>query len=147
MTVSLQIRDAVMSALNTDLPSDMPTATKRRVMPGEPVREDFIAVFLGNEPASNRNRDDPLTKRDLEVLVEIGISTNDLADVDDRIEPLRAHVVDRLGDTNLGDLSHEVSEKGITERAAYKLDLHVALVIVTFVVRYQTKRNDLTVKQ
>lgn len=147
MTVSLDIRDAVMTALNADIPSDVPAATKRRVMPGEPVRASFIAVFLGEEPASNRGRDDPLTRRRLEVLIELGAVTDDLAQVDDIIEPLRAHVVERLGDTNLGGLAHQVTERGVTERTAYKLDFYNALVIVTFDVDYQTKRADLGARQ
>jgi hypothetical protein len=147
MTVSLEIRDAAMTALNADLPSGIPTATKRRVMPGEPVREPFIAVFLGIEPATNRGRDDPLTKRKLEVLIELGIVTEDLSEVDDLIEPLRAHVVARLGDTNLDGKSHQVTERGITERTTYKLDLYAALVIVTFDVEYHTARADLGAMQ
>ena len=148
VTISLDIRDAVMTALNTDTPTGIPMATKRRVMPGEPVREPFIAVFLGREqvthPGGSRG---PIADRPLEVLIELGTATDDLANVDDLIEPLRAWLVKALGDSNLGGLASEVQELGVTERATYKLDLYNALAITAWTVRYQTARADLAARQ
>jgi hypothetical protein len=150
VTVSIEIRDAVIAALNADLPSDIPTATKRRVMPGEPVRAAFIAVFLGQEAVNYPgNKRGPLTARSLEVLIELGLATDDLAAVDDLIEPMRAHVVERLGDTNLGGLATAVLERGIPEngRPVWKLDLYNAVTFVRYDVEYQTARNDLGARQ
>src|SRR5690606_33558554 len=44
-----EILDAIVEELNTDRPADVPEVTKRRVTPGEPVREARMAVFLGDE--------------------------------------------------------------------------------------------------
>lgn len=150
MTVSIEIRDAVIARLNDSLPSGIPAATKRRVMPGEPVREAFIAVFLDDEQVTYPgNKRGPLTARAMGVMIELGVVTDDLAEVDDLTEPLRAHVVERLGETNLEDLATAVSEVGIPERGrlAYKLDLYNALTFVRYVVDYQTARADLAAKQ
>lgn len=149
--LSLQIRDAVIAALNEPPGSgDLPVATKRRVMPGEPVSEPFLAVFLGDEAVSlPQGTRGAIAARDCEVTVQIGIATADLAEVDDLLEPLRAHVIERLGDTDLGKLATSVVEVGIPEngRLAYKLDLYNALVFSVWRVRYQTKRADLSAKQ
>lgn len=150
MTVSLDIRDAVIEALNAALPAGIPVASKRRVMPGEPVTEPFIAVFLGQEPVSYPGGSRaPIAQRELEVMIELGIVTDDITQIDDLIEPMRAHLVDRLGDTNLSGLATAVNERGIPEggRLVYKLDLYNALTFVRFDVRYQTKRDDLGAKQ
>lgn len=150
MTVSIEIRDAVIDALNDGPPSGVPLATKRRVMPGELVREPFIAVFLGQEPVDYPgNKRGALTSRSLEVLIELGLATDDLAEVDDLMEPMRAHVVERLGDTTLGGLATAVLERGIPEngRPVWKLDLYNAVTFVRYDVEYQTARADLGSRQ
>ena len=148
--LALQIRDAIITALNTDRPSYIPEATKLRVMPGEPIEEPFIAVFLGEEltnyPQGSRGA---IAARDMLVQVQIGGATATLAEVDDMLEPLRAWVVEVLGETDLDKLATSVAEVGIPEggRLVYKLDLYNALVLTAWRVRYQTRRNDLTAKQ
>ena len=149
-TVSLQIRDAVIDALNDAPLSGVPQASKRRVMPGEPVRESFIAVFLDDEAVTYPgNERGPLTARNMGVMIELGIVTDDLSAVDDLIEPLREHVIERLGDTNLDGLATSVIERGIPEggRVVYKLDLYNALCFIRFDLRYQTARANLSERQ
>jgi hypothetical protein len=149
--LSLTVRDAVIDALNEPAGSgDVPVATKRRVMPGEPIKEPFIAVFLDDEnvnlPQGTRGA---IAARDVGINIQIGVATADLSTVDDLLEPLRAHVIERLGDTDLDGLATSVIEVGIPEggRIAYKLDLYNALVFSYWRVRYQTKRADLSAKQ
>jgi hypothetical protein len=150
VTVALEIRDAVIEALNDAPLSGVPQASKRRVMPGEPIEESFIAVFLDDEAVSYPgNERGPLTARNMGLLIEHGIVTDDLSAVDDLIEPLREHVVERLGDTNLGGLATSVIERGIPEggRLVWKLDRYNAICIVRFEVRYQTARANLSERQ
>jgi len=148
--LALQLRDKIIEALNTDRPTDIPEATKLRVMPGEPISEPFIAVFLGEEAANYpQGSRGAIAARDMSVTVQLGVATATLAEVDDMLEPLRAWVVEVLGATDLDKLATSVAEVGIPEggRLVYKLDLYNALVFSSWRVRYQTKRDNLTAKQ
>lgn len=143
---AIDIRDAVIATLNTDRPSDVPEATKRRRIPGDRIVDPVVGVFLHEEPARypRGNNRSPVTERTRLVIVQIGVSAEDPGDLDDFTEAIREHVVARLGDTTLSGLGLAVEDRGVVEAPiAYKLDLYTMLTHVGFAVPYQTKRDDL----
>lgn len=151
-TLAIDIVEAIIELLNTDVPSDVPTATNRRVIPPEPFREPLIAVFLGpqpSQPAGGSTRS-PIADRERVVWVQTGIVTDDVTQIDTLLELLHKHVVSKLGDTNLGGLATDVQQRGIVhpdEPFVYGLDLYNAVQRVRFDVRYQSARANLAAKQ
>jgi len=142
MSRRLDIRDEIITALNIDLPVDIPPATKRRWIPGNVIREAAIAVFFVNEdvaiPGNSRG---PVARRSLRVAVQC-INACDTPDqMDDSIEPLISHAIARLGDLHSAKIMQMTEleskwESGIMDR------IYIAGSIV-FNVDYQTKRDNL----
>ncbi len=142
---AILIRDAIIAALNTDAPTDMPAARKRRAFPGEAIYAPFIAVFLHQEPARYPgNSRSPIMERERTVIVQIGVLSEDAYDIDDLAEVIRSWVVEVLGDNNLGGLVLSLEDRGIVEPPlVWKADAVYALVHVGFAAKFQTKRDDL----
>lgn len=145
MTIRLQIRDAIVDALNLNRPGDIPEATKR-AWTRESDKELSMAVVFMDEPVTHRNRQDPLATRKLIVGVECVGSALAPELTDDTVEPLLSWAVKVLGDTNLDGLVHSVEEDRTTwERA--QLERFYMRATVRFSVSYQTRRADLDAKQ
>ena len=140
MTFRIDILDELIAALNASLPVDIPGATKRRWIPGTPIRQPAIAVFLFNEDADRRNKDWPVTRRSARYVVQCLIPCDEPDDMDGAIEPLLAHVVARLGALHSAKImdTQELNTKWEFGQAD---KIYVAASIV-FNVDYQTNRTD-----
>jgi hypothetical protein len=146
---AIRCRDAIIDLLNTDAPTDFPTATKLWLFPGAPFEGSRISVFMNQEPAQYPRGDtrSAITDRERMMIVQLASISEDGADLDDQAEELREWVVEALGDTNLGGLALSVEDRGILEPPArYKLDRYHILVHCGWAVRFQTKRDDLSVQ-
>jgi hypothetical protein len=147
---AILLQDAVVELLNTDLPSDMPSADKRYLYPMIPLEGPKIVVLLNQEavrPAGGNTRS-PLKDRERMLLIQLAAISEDGNDLDERVEELRAWVVSRLGDTNLGNLALSVEERNYAEPPwRYKLDRYHIVANTQWAARYQTRRDDLEAAQ
>lgn len=148
MSVRQDIRDAVIALLNAAPPTGVPVTTKRRYVPGEKLVESRIAAFFAEE-AANRigGAAGPLTKRSLTIALQAMVGVENPEDADDAIEPLLTHIVDRMGDTNLGGLALNVSEVSTLWGSANDAGRFYLVGLTRWQVDYQTRRDDLTRKQ
>jgi hypothetical protein len=147
MSVRLQLRDAVIAALNADRPTGVPEATKRRFIPGQRLTDRRLAVFLESEDAERpQSRSFPLTDRGLVVVVQAAAAVEEPAEADDALDDLLEHVVESLGNTNLGGLATNVQELS-SSWGAGQADLFYIACATRWRVQYQTKRDDLSAKQ
>lgn len=148
----IQCRDAAIALLNTDRESGIAEATKRRAFPGVALQGPCIGVFLGPEPTSypRGNTSSPVVVRERLLVVQIGVISESVEDLDDLAEEQRAWVVEKLGDTNLGGLALSVEDRGIPAPdgvTVWNADVFNMLVYQTFAVRYQTNRSDIEAAQ
>ena len=148
MTVRTDIRDAVLSLLNTGTPEGIPETTKRRYVPGEKLVESRIAAFFAEE-TDNRigGPAGPLTKRSLTIALQAMVGVENPEDADDAVEPLLTHIVDRMGDTNLGGLALNVVEVSTLWASANDAGRFYLVALTRWQIEYQTRRADLTRKQ
>jgi hypothetical protein len=151
VNIRTQIRDAVITLLNTDRPDGIPEATRRRYIPGRYDDDMRIAVFFHREvPERIGGRGGPLTKRTLHLAVVPIVAVEDPAEADDAAEPALEWIVSRLGNTNLGGLAHDIEEgaggEG-TSWTALQSNLLWLAVPTLWRIEYQTLRDDLTRKQ
>jgi hypothetical protein len=148
MSIRQQIRDRAIEELNTDRPSDIPEASKRRYVPGSALNGPKLAVFFGkkedSQPATNRHS--PLRLRDLQLATQCIQTVERPEEIDDAPEPMLEWVVGVLGASNLNELAHEVEEVGTYWEVEYR-DLIYVAASVLWRVRYQTLRDDLTAQQ
>lgn len=147
MSIRLQIRDAVIVALNAAAkPADVPEATKRRWVLGASTNDPAISVIFLEEPSEQPMPYGALTRRALLLGIECTASAAlpDLAD--DVVEPMINWTVSALGDTNLNGLAHVIQEQNTSWETA-QADKFYVRATVRFTIVYQTKRNDLTRKQ
>lgn len=147
MSIRQQIRDRIITELNTDRPTDMPEATKRRYVPGELLTGPRIAVFFRREaarPATNRHS--PLTARDLVIATQSLNFVEDASDIDDSVEPLMEWITRILGNSNLDGLAHDIEEGETVWEVQYADCIYVAATTL-WTVSYQTRRANLDAKQ
>lgn len=149
LTIRQQIRDRALDELNLDRPTGVPVATKRRFVPGQVITENRIAVFFAEEdtqPGPGPRPSSPLTRRKLNLAIQAIVATERPEDADDAAESMLAHIVERLGKTNLAGLAFSVSELSIVW-AAQQSDLFYLVALQRWAVDYQTAKADLTAKQ
>lgn len=146
-TVRLEVRDAVIDALNADRDPDIPAASKRRWIPGQTNLCPMIGVFfLQEQPRAVGGRHGGLVERPLQIAVQPVIAVAHPDQADDAIEPLLEHIVSRLGSTNLEGLALDVEEIG-TKWESGQLDRFYLAATTTWLINFQTKRNDLSKRQ
>jgi len=146
-TVRQEVRDAVIAALNDARDPDLPEATKRRWVPGQANRCPSIGVFfLQEQPRQIGGRHGGLVERPLQIGAQcvVAVSSPDLAD--DAVEPLLAHVVERLGSTTLSGLALDVEELG-TKWEHAQMDRFYLAATMTWQINFQTRRDDLSQRQ
>lgn len=144
-TVRQQIREAAIALLNTGRPNTLPPFTKRRYVPGERVREQRCAVFFVAEPAERfgSSKAAPGTLRRLVIAAQVVDSVEDPEEADDAVEPALAWITEKLGNTNLAGLVHDIEQTGTVWETDSK-DLFYVAATTTWRVEYHTLRNDLT---
>lgn len=148
MSLRELIRDQIITELNTDTPTGLPQATKRRYVPGAHLREPQIGVFFVEEPAERvGGRGGALTKRNLTIAVQCVIPCEDPAEADDLLEPLLVHVIDKLGDTNLDGLVTDCVEVGTQWGTDTSTGIVVHMGLNRWRVEYQSVKDDLSRKQ
>jgi len=146
-TVRQQVRDAAIDAINASRDPDLPEATKRRWVPGESAQCPMISVFFVEEPVSGiGGRHGGLIERQLRIAVQCIDSTDLPQFSDDAVEPMLAHVVERLGNTNLGGLALDIVELS-TKWEAATADRHYIAATMLWSINFQTKRHDLNARQ
>jgi hypothetical protein len=147
MTIRQQIRDAAIEALNTNRPTDVPEAGKRRWTPGQKITAPRLAAFFGEEDVQQpQGRSGPLAKRYLILVLQAVAVVEDPAEADDAIEPILAHIVDVMGDTNLNGLALSITEIA-TLWATGESSVFVIAALSRWRIEYQTLRDDLNAKQ
>lgn len=146
----IQILDAAIAALNLNRPTDVPEAGEQDASPESPMTGPVIGVFLGTDPASYP-RDNPnsaVVERALDLWVQMG----DVGETRSQAErfirnTLRPWVVSVLGRTTFDGLALAVLDRGVPRErlpVVWKADRVYVLLQHLFVVRYQTKRDDMT---
>lgn len=151
-TVRQQIRDAVITLLNTDRPTGVPAASSRRYIPGRRDTDPRIAVYFFRERSQRPGgRGGPLRNRNLFLATVPIVAMEDPAEIDDALEPMLEWIVSRLGNTNLGGLALDLEELGdggdSTAWAVEDRDLVYAAAPMVWRIEYQTLRDDLTRRQ
>jgi hypothetical protein len=141
-SIRLQIRDRIITELNTSRPGDVPAATKRRWMPGEPITESRIAVFFIEEANRLPSRTAGIAARSLQVAVQCVTAVAEPDEADDAVEPMIDWAVKVLADSNLNDLASWVEEVA-TRWSVAQMDRVYVAVTVVFQVNFQTKRTDM----
>lgn len=141
-----------MAALNTNRPTDVPEANEQDAYPGEPLTGPVIGVFLGSDPAAYP-RDNPnsaVVSRDLELWIQMGDIGETRAQAERKVRGiLRSWVVSVLGNTNLDGLALAVLDRGVPRDrppVVWKADRVYVLLQHLFVVRFQTKRDDMSLE-
>ena len=141
-TLRQRIRDALVEALNVDRDPEMPAATKRRWSPAQRDDQAHISVVFVDEPVVDRPGS--LRMRALAIGVVCVNSAPYPEASDDLVEPMLAHVAERLGTRSaLWDLVDALDE--VTTRWE-KAELERYYLMATNVWRltYSTQQNDLS---
>jgi len=142
-TVRQQIRDRVITELNTDRPSSLPLVTKRRWHPGEENTSLSIAVIFLEEPTKPiGGRSGPLQDRSLHIGIQCVAGVSNRSEADDALEPALAWATGIIGRSNLNELATEITEINTVWEQA-KMDMFYLAATLIFEIRYQTVRNDL----
>lgn len=150
MSLRTEIRDRIIAALNADVPTGIPQATKRRWLPGSQITEPRVSVIFLDElvEQSAGGRNSPVVRRSLVYGVQVVAGAHEPDFSDDLIEPVLAHVVDALGDTNLGGYATGVFELGTQWQTSETGTARFVIAAMNrWRVDFQTKRNDLAAKQ
>lgn len=139
----IAVREAAIIALNTDRPSDVPEAGRRRYAPGMPLEQSQIAVFFAREVTSPpTNRTFGVASRSLNLAVQCAVPVVNVEDADDAIEPLLNWAVKALALSTLGGLAVNIREE-TTDWSPVQADVVYMIATILFVVEYQTKRDDM----
>lgn len=140
------IRDLIIDKLNVIVkPAGVPSATKRRWMPGADVPA-MAVIFLDEPVAPKPSPGFPLARRSLALGIEC-VAGADLPELsDDEVEPMLAWATAALGETNLAGLALSIEEQSTVWDAA-QADRFYLRATLRLNIEYQTKRNDLTKKQ
>lgn len=145
MTVRQQIRDNAINALNAAPPTGVPACGKRRYVPGENTTEARLAAFFGEEDANRpQGAGGAITKRAMTLVIQGIIVVERPDEADDAMEPLLAHIVDIMGDTNLGGLATDVAEISTLWASANDGGRFTLVALTRWKIQYQTKKDDLT---
>lgn len=148
MSVRQQIRDAAIDLLNDFLPTGIPETTKRRFIPGEKLDGPRIAAFfLDEQDQRPGGRSGPITARGLVLALQAIVAVEDAAEADDAIEPLLEHIVERMGDTDLGGLATNVIEISTVWGGANDAGLFYLVALTRWRIEFQTARANLSAKQ
>lgn len=146
MTIRQQIRDAAIVELNDQPPTGVPLCGKRRYIPGEKITSPRLAAFFGEEDVTQpQGRSGPLARRNLILVLQAIAVVQRPEEADDAIEPMLAHIVDVMGETNLGGLATGIAEIS-TLWATGEASVFVIAALTRWRIEYQTLRNDLNVK-
>ena len=138
-TLRKQIVDVVILALNTGRPAGMPEATRLRQSQVETDEQPSISVYPGDEsiqPATNRPA--PLVVRQLQVFVEAR-ANGDEPDV--LLDPLLAWIEQAVTSATSVLWHDDVQATHVHHEYTIGVVPH-GHARVTFVVPYQTRRND-----
>jgi hypothetical protein len=147
MSVRQEIRDAAIAAINADTPTGLPECGKRRYVPGENTQESRMAAFFAEEDGSRPGgRAGPITKRALILVIQAIAAVETPEEADDAVEPMLEHITAVMGDTNLGGLALDVTEVSTLWATGQASLVHV-VALTRWRIEYQTKRDDLTLKQ
>ena len=145
MTRRLAIRDAVVAALNAGRPADVPEASTRRFVPGNPLDCARLAVFMAEEPVEGVGGPrGPIVRRQLSMAVQALAVSEEPDDLDDLVEPMLAWAVRALAAATFGGLAHEVVEQRTTWETARVGDRYAVAATLYLAVPYQSARADLT---
>lgn len=149
MSVRTDVRDAVIALLNTDRPTAIPEATKRRFVPGRKFSGPLIAVFFNDEEVQRPPNDSfPARKRSLVIATQCVIGVEDPADADDAAEDLLVHIVGKLGPEDTA-LRQEGVTRAIELRTRWEAGpgdagLYLLAATTHWMLEFQTLRGDLT---
>lgn len=136
------IRDAIVMALNIDRDPAIPAATKRRWSPAQRDDQPHISVVFLDEPVI----DSPgsLRQRALSIGVVCVNSAPYPEASDDLVEPMLAHVNERLGTRSpLWDLVDDLNE--VTTRwEKAELERYYLMATNVWRITYTTQQNDLS---
>lgn len=147
MTIRQDIRNATIDALNAAPPTGVPTCGKRRFIPGEKVTAPRLAAFFGEEDVNRpMGRSGPLSRRHLILIVQAIAVVEKPEDADDAVEPMLAHIVEVMGDTNLGGLALSINEVS-TLWATGEASMVIIAALTRWRIEYQTLADDLNSKQ
>lgn len=145
MSLRQNIRDAAMALLNATPPTGVPTATKRRYVPGEKLAEPRLAVFFAEEEVKRvGGAAGPISKRDFTLAIQAMVGVELPEEADDALEPMLVHIVEAMGDTNLGGLALNVSESSTLWASGNEAGRFYLVALTRWKIEYQTKRDDLT---
>lgn len=146
-TIRLRALRAVLDLLNTDLPPDIPAASRRRWSQSDTRPLPLISVWMIEEAARrSQPKSGGARERVLYLAVQCIASGEDLDDVEDRVEPLLDWCVSRLGDTTLDGLVHELQEEATQWEVIDAEQLYV-VASIRWALTYQTLRTDLSLAQ
>lgn len=144
MTVRQQLRDNAITALNATNPTGVPECGKRRYVPGENTTEPRLAAFFGEEDASRpQGAGGAITKRAMTLVIQGVVVVERPEQADDAMEPLLAHVVAIMGDTNLGGLATDVAEISTLWASGENGGRFILVALTRWKIQYQTNRSDL----
>jgi hypothetical protein len=141
-----QVIAAMVTALNTDVPTGMPVAGRNAWIVGMPLTETRISVIPAKE--QNRLPQGRLSKiahRHLMIGVQCAAPAETLIEGDDAVADLAVHVIAALSDSTLDNLATDIEEVA-REWERFKADLIYVVHTIFFQVNYQTLRGDLTRK-
>jgi hypothetical protein len=138
-TLRERIIAAVVTALNTGRPSNVPEATRLKTTPYEPSQLPAITVYPVREEVEDvGGRFGPIVKRALTLRVECR-ATGD--PVDQKLDPMLAWATKALSGNDLGGLVIDIAEAG-TEWAVEPAEAVHGIAIADFTALYATKTND-----
>lgn len=143
-TLRARIIEKIVQTLNASRPSGVPEATTRRRLSNDDTEWPVVLVWPQDERREVDNRSSRLggpESRALRVVVQAIASTTDLDLVDETVDPIIAHVDDRLGNTTLSDLAAFVTVDHI-EWDAVQSERLFLVVSMHCLIRYQTTRGD-----
>lgn len=147
MTVRTLVRDAIIAALNTDRPTGIPEAGKRRFLPGQRLVDRRLAVFFNEEGAERQGgRRGPITQRNLIFGVQAAAAVEDPGEADDAVEDILEWIVAVLGENSLDGKATDVTELG-TVWAVAQADLIYVVALTRWKIEFQTLRDDLSDSQ
>lgn len=138
-TLRNQIVTAVVTALNTNRPAGVAEASRLRQSQFEASETPSVSVYPAQESiAQATNRPGPLVRRELQIVVEARVAGDE---PDELLDPTVAWIeqaVTQLDSTLIHDAPEAVAVQH--EFAVGAVPHGVARV--SFVVRYQTRRNN-----
>lgn len=139
MSIRDNVLTAVVTALNTDRPGNVPAARRRRFSAMETASLPVIDVAPVKEHvAPVGGRAGPLVKRSLEFVVRVWTS-GDAPEI--KADVAAAWATKALANNRLGGLVHDIEEMG-TEWQARPMDSVFGATEIHFLAQYQTKTTD-----